>query len=76
MIKARATTALGLDLVVLGLSAENVFRLTEGKPIKLNLRDLGLPAIEVVIAYGQTEDAIREEFRSHGVEIREYRDER
>lgn len=76
MIKARTTTGLGLDLVVLGLSAENVFRLTEGNPIWLNLRDLDLPAIEVVIAYGRTEDALVEEFRSHGVEIGKFRDER
>jgi hypothetical protein len=76
MIKARATTPLGLDLAILGLSAENVMRLTEGKPIKVNLSELGLPAIEVVIAYGDTEDSIRGEFLAAGVQLREYRDER
>ncbi len=76
MIKARAKTGLGLDMVLLGLSGENVARLTAGEPIRLNLRDLGLPAIEVVLTYGKTEGDILTEVRSHGITIGELRDER
>lgn len=59
MIKARGRTPLGTDLVLLGLSGENVARLAADEPIRLNLSELGLPAIEVVIVYGKTEDSIK-----------------
>ena len=71
MIKARGKTALGHDFVMLGLSGENVTRLVAGEPIKLNLSELGLPAIEVGIVYGKTEDDIAADLRAYGVRLNE-----
>lgn len=72
MIKAAGKTALGLPLLLLGLSAENVARLTAGQPIQISpsaLSELGLPAMRVLIHYGTTEQDILDELRSHGVQL-------
>lgn len=53
MIKTRKD-----NLVVLGLSDENMKRLADGQPIKINLKDLNLPDIEVVIFNGRTEETM------------------
>lgn len=74
MIKASGRTGIGLPLLFLGLSGENVTRLAAGEPIRIRATDLvalGLPPIEVVIHYGRTEDAIREEIVSHGIKLHE-----
>lgn len=70
MIKAAGRTGLGLPLLVLGLSGENVTRLTAGEPIRIPAEDmsaLGLPRVEIVICYGRTEQAILDDFREHGI---------
>jgi hypothetical protein len=72
MIKAASRTGLGEPLLFLGLSGENVTRLTAGEPIVISsaqLAELGLPQIVVVIHYGHTEDDILAEIQSHGVVV-------
>lgn len=55
MLKARAA-----DYVFFGLSEKNVSRLKQGKPIKINMVELGLTG-HVIIFYGVTEAAMRED---------------
>jgi len=55
MIKARAG-----ELVIFGLSALNLERLREGRPIKIEMSELGLPGT-VLIFYGETEEKMRED---------------
>ena len=74
MIKASGQTALGLPVLLLGLSGENVTRLAAGEPIRISpqaMGQLGLPQMEVVIHYGRTEDDILTELKAHGVDLRE-----
>lgn len=53
MIKARGTGRNGEPVVVLGLSASNIKRMREGKPMRIELSDLGLPPGRVYIFYEQ-----------------------
>lgn len=62
MLKARYG-----DNLVLGLSRENVTRVLAGKPIKFNMKDLNMPDGVVVIFFGETEEAMMEELRQHGL---------
>lgn len=57
MVKFTASTPDGL-LVGLGITYENVIRLKQGKPIHIQLADLGLPQGELLIFYGKDEQAI------------------
>lgn len=71
-------TALGVPVLFLGLSGENVARLAAGEPIRVSaaqMRELGLPEVEVVLHYGRTEQGILDELEAHGVKG-EVRDER
>jgi hypothetical protein len=64
---------LGQPVLFLGLSGENVTRLSAGEPIYIRGEDLaalGLPAVPVVIHYGRTEQAILDELAEHGAELR------
>lgn len=72
MIKAAGRTGLGLPLLFLGLSGENVTRLVAGEPIRIpaeQMSALGLPWVEVVIHYGRTEDDILAEMKSSGLAV-------
>lgn len=74
MIKAAGKTGLGLPLLLLGLSGENVTRLADGEPIRIKAADmaaLGFPPMEVVIHYGRTEQDILDELKAHGVQLHE-----
>lgn len=74
MIKGAGKTALGLPVLFLGLSGENVTRLAAGEPIHVSVADMarmGLPAMEVVLGYGRTEDDITASLRQAGVLGRE-----
>jgi hypothetical protein len=54
----------GNPLLFLGLSSENIRRLTGGEPILVpasRLVKAGLPPISVAIVFGDTEDAIAAE---------------
>lgn len=44
--------------IVLGLSDENIKRLSAGEPIKFNLKDLNLEDREVFIFNGRTEESM------------------
>lgn len=50
-------------MVMLGLSDENMKRLAEDKPIKINLNELGLPDQEILIFTGKDEKTMYERFR-------------
>lgn len=73
MIKAAGKTGLGLPLLILGLSGENVTRLAAGEPIRVSaqhMAELGRPQMEIVIHYGRTEGAILDDLEAHGVKLR------
>jgi hypothetical protein len=61
MIKATAG-----DMVLFGLSEKNVQLLKEGKPIKIDMTELGLTG-KVLIFYGKTEEDMMSEFKKHGL---------
>ncbi len=61
MIKASLTRG-GRQVFVLGLSARNIELLRQGKPIPVNLAELGGKG-EVLIMYGETEEDIADELR-------------
>lgn len=70
MIKGAGKTAAGVPVLFLGLSGENVTRLAAGEPIAIRpaeLAAMGLPVMEVVLAYGRTEDAIAADLRAAGL---------
>ncbi len=58
MLKAGARKKDGGHLVLLGLSAENLRRLPNDEPIKLDLAEIGHPEIEIVIFAGDTEESM------------------
>lgn len=61
MIKFTADRA-GRTLIGLGISAGNVQRLKEGKPIHIHLEELNLPwKADIMIMYGETEQALADE---------------
>jgi hypothetical protein len=73
VIKAAGKTGLGMPLLMLGLSGENVTRLAAGEPIRVSaqhMAELGLPQMEIVIHYGRTERAILDDIEAHGVKLR------
>jgi hypothetical protein len=73
MIKAAGKTGLGLPLLMLGLSGENVTRLAAGEPVRItaqHMAELGLPQMEIVIHYGRTEASILDDLEAHGVKLR------
>lgn len=55
MIKAKKG-----NMIILGLSDENIERLKSGQPIKFNLKELGLSDMEVLIFNGKTEQVMYE----------------
>lgn len=62
MLKARTG-----DNLIFGLSALNIERLMEGKPISIDLKDLGLPTGRVMIFYGKTEEDMKRELEASGM---------
>ncbi|HZO54907.1 MAG TPA: hypothetical protein VFB63_19525 [Bryobacteraceae bacterium] len=64
MLKARAG-----DRLVFGLSAKNIEYLMEGKPISIDLKDLGLEGGSVVIFYGRTEGDMKRQLDEAGIEL-------
>lgn len=48
------------NLIILGLSDENLERLKSGQPIKFNLAELSMGDIDVFIFHGKTEQAMYE----------------
>ena len=73
MIKAAGRTGLGVPVLFLGLSGENVTRLAAGEPIRVTahqMAQLGLPQMDVLVHYGRTEQDIRDELTARGVKLR------
>ena len=64
MLKARSG-----DNLIFGLSARNVQLLMDGKPISIDLRDLGLERGRVMIFYGETEEAMKAELENAGMVV-------
>lgn len=63
MIKAVATGADGVPLLILGLSRRNTELLLEGKPISVDMLGItGLKAKILIIA-GETEEALTEQLK-------------
>lgn len=60
MIKGYLDTARGRAIFI-GLSRQNMERLLHDEPILFNLSEIGLPAQEVIIMGGETEDEITKE---------------
>jgi hypothetical protein len=61
MIKAKKG-----NLIILGLSDENMKRLAKGQPIKFNMKkDLDMEDIDVLIFNGHTEESMYEEILPH-----------
>ncbi len=68
MIRATAKTKSGRTLLVLGIDAENVRRLTAGRPIYVDGTAHGLAVSgDVMILYGETLDDVVRELESAGV---------
>lgn len=61
MLKGRATTSDGAGALVLGLSYQNLTRLSAGQPIALDAADVGLPPLKIVIVAGGTEEELAEQ---------------
>lgn len=65
MVKARITIG-RKQIIVLGLSGENITRLVANEPIRIKGSELGLDdKYEFIIMYGKTEEIIEAEIRSH-----------
>lgn len=54
--------------IMLGLSAGNIERLKQGKPVQVLKEELGI-GFDIGIMYGETEQAIVDELQSAGVEL-------
>ncbi len=54
MVKFRAGNKIGF-----GLSKLNIEKLKEGKPIAFNGSEVGIPGVEVMIFYGETEEQMQ-----------------
>jgi hypothetical protein len=55
---AESTDGNGRRLIGFGISAGNVARLTQGDPILIKLDEMGLWPADVLIFYGETEQAL------------------
>jgi len=68
MIKFTARRENGRQIIGIGISAVNVERLKEGKPIHVNLEEMGLPwKAEILLMYGETEQAMADELSEAGM---------
>jgi len=64
MIKMAGTTTDGRQIILLGLSEGNLQRLREKKPIHIHSEEFHIPDIDIVIMWGETEDALAKELGS------------
>lgn len=67
MIKVKGKNTSGGDIIILGLSDENMKRLSKGEPIKFNLTDLDMPSCDVFIFNGATEFEMKRQLFKAGV---------
>jgi len=66
MLKARAG-----DRFVFGLSAKNIELLMDGRPIDIDLKELGCDSGHVLIFYGKTEADMKAALEEAGIELPE-----
>lgn len=68
MIKAKGEDEHGNPVLFLGLSHENLRRLRQGQPIKINLAEMGVAGLTgyAIIFYGKTEEAMVALFAQQG----------
>lgn len=71
MIKARGVTSKGQDVVLIGLSGENITRMMGDEPLRFNLSELGLPSIYVVIVSRTREEDIVKYLNDNGLKLLE-----
>lgn len=72
MLKGRGMKD-GNPMLLLGLTGENLTRLVAGEPILVKAADMaamGLPAIDVALTYGKTDEAILKEIKANGGAVR------
>jgi len=67
MIKLRGTRG-DRQFLLLGLSAGNIRKLREGKPVQILKEELGI-GFDIGIMYGETEQAIVAELESLGIDL-------
>ncbi len=70
MIKTRLQVAPDRTMFLLGVTEGNVERLREGKPLVVDLAELGGSG-EVVLAYGRDKPAIIADLAAAGIEVPE-----
>lgn len=68
MIHLRGTTASGVPLYILGLTAEELGRIA-GIPLVVHLTDLSDPELEMVILSGKDEQTIIDSLAAHSVTV-------
>jgi len=68
MIKAKLDSPDG-PILIFGLSADNIRQLTAGRPIAIDLRELGANHGRVLILYGRTEEVIAAELQRAGLDF-------
>lgn len=66
MIRARLQMASGRSGLLLGITDENIARLRDGKPIRVDGRPLGVD-VDVMICHGADETAIVAALRAAGL---------
>lgn len=66
MIRMRGTNA-GRMLIGLGLSRENINRLTAGQPILVRGESVGVPSMDITIMFGETEALLAREIETAGL---------
>lgn len=72
VIKASAKSKSGGHLCLIGLSTGNLRLLQQGRPIAFELREAGIDLdVEILIMWGETEEAIVAELRAGGLKISE-----
>ncbi len=49
MVNTAKRTGLGVPLLILGLSGDNVVRLMAGQPVRFNLNEMGMAPMRVII---------------------------
>jgi hypothetical protein len=68
MIRAKATAPDGSHVIVLGLSQENIKRLTAGQPIRVTGESISTPEIASILIFaGGTEQGMEAMLREHGL---------
>lgn len=65
MIRAVLTVEDGSKTILMGLSAGNIDRLTNGSPILLKGKSVNMPEINILIVYGDTQAEVFAMLKQH-----------